>query len=228
MASTSMPNDAYQCKWCNRSFTRERTLSNHLCERKRRWMVSGEAPSRIAFQVWIDFMKHVSPQTKRQRTMEDFIRSPDYASFLKFALYLIDLRPIESDSFIKWLFKMNVRIGDWCKAGTYAIYVQELSKRETVERAVERSLLTIKEWSSENCVDWTEFFARVPTVVAVNMIANGRLSPWILYSVKKAQQMLERMEPQQIDTVARSIDIEWWKKKIAKSQEETQWIAELL
>ena len=218
----------YQCKWCSKSFTRERTLSNHVCERKRRWMVAEEAPSRIAFQVWLGFMQHVSPHAKKTRSVEDFIRSPDYLSFVKFANYLIELKPADSENFISWLFKMNVKITDWSKNGTYAIYVQELCKKETVERAVERSLITIKEWSEEAGQSWNMFFESVPTATAATMIVNGRISPWLLYALPAAQRLLERMEPGQLDTVTRSIDIEWWKKKIAKNQQDLEWIATLI
>jgi hypothetical protein len=191
-------------------------------------MISDEPPSRIAFQVWLDFMRHVSPHTKKERTLEDFIRSPDYTSFIKFANYLIDLKPVDSDKFIKWLFKMNVRIADWLKGGTYSLYIQESSKRETAERAVERTLLTIKEWAEQADMPWQDFFDRVPPVVAMNMIAMGRISPWVLYALPKAQSMLERMEPGQIDVIARSIDTEWWIRKIKHSQEEVNWISTLL
>jgi len=223
-----MSDTGYQCRWCNRSFTRERTLASHMCEKKRRWMESEEPPSRIAFQVWLDFMKHVSPHAKKPRTLEDFIRSPDYLSFVKFANYLIELKPVNSDRFIQWLFKMNVRIADWQKPGTYALYIQESSKRETAERAAERTLLTIKEWSERSNTPWEEFFSKIAPVALMNMIVMGRISPWILYSSTKAQHLLERMEPGQLDTIARSIDTEWWIKKIKRHPEEVHWINSLL
>ena len=93
----------YQCKYCMKKFARERTLSSHMCEKKRRWMSIDEPSSRIAFQVWYDFMKYVAPQTKKERSTDDFIRSPDYIGFVKFANYIIELRPNETNKFIKWL-----------------------------------------------------------------------------------------------------------------------------
>lgn len=223
-----MTDTIYQCRWCSKSFTRERTLSSHMCEKKRRWMISDEPASRIAFQVWLDFMRHVSPHTKKAKAIEDFIRSPDYVGFVRFANYLIELKPVDSDQFIRWLFKMNVRLQDWQKAGTYSLYIQESSKRETAERAVERTLLSIKAWSEENEIPWQEFFDRVPAVTAMNMIAMGRISPWVLYSSSQAQAMLERMEPGQLEVVARSIDTEWWIKTTKKHQEQMRWINDLL
>lgn len=195
-----------------------------MCERKRRWMSKDDSASRIAFNVWTDFMKYVSPNTKKAKVFDDFIRSPDYIGFVKFANYLIELRPLESDKFIQWLFKMGVRMSDWQKPGIYQLYVQEESKKETADRALERALLLMKEWSETTGENWQEFFNKIAPASAMNMVVMGRLSPWIIYSTDCAQQLLDRMEPGQIDTVAKHVDTIWWIKKLKNNPKEVQWI----
>lgn len=214
----------YQCKFCGKGFTRERTLSSHMCEKKRRWMGKDEPATRIGFSVWVDFMKYVSPNTKKVKTVEDFIKSPDYIGFVKFANYLIELRPLESDKFIHWLFKMGVRLSDWQKPGTYQLYVQEAAKKETAERALERTILAMREWGEATGEDWRQFFNRIAPASAMNMVVMGRLSPWIIYSTEAAQNLLDRMEPGQIDTVAKHVDTEWWIKKLKRNPDEVVWI----
>jgi hypothetical protein len=218
----------YTCKWCKKSFARERTLSSHMCEKKRRWAESDSRESQLAFNVWNDFRKHVSPNIKKDKSIEDFIQSKDYVAFIKFARHLIDLRPIDPNAFIKWLFKMGIDMRDWSKAGTYYLYQSELNKKETVERAVERSVLFIEKWSTENGYAWRNFFKRVPVVSAMNFIVMGRISPWLLYALDSAQEMLGRMEPGQLEYIARSIDTEWWHEKINKNPDQVQWIRTIL
>jgi hypothetical protein len=214
----------YQCKFCSKSFTRERTLSSHMCEKKRRWMNKDDPAGRIGFSVWTDFMKYVSPNTKKVKTVDDFIRSPDYIGFVKFANYLIELRPFESDKFIHWLFKMGVRLGDWQKPGTYQLYVQDAAKKETADRALERTILSMREWGEATGNNWQEFFNKIAPASAMNMVVMGRLSPWIIYSTNAAQALLDRMEPGQIDTVAKHVDTGWWIKKLKNNPEEVNWI----
>lgn len=214
----------YQCKFCGKAFTRERTLSSHMCEKKRRWMCKDDADSRMAFTIWTDFMKFVSPNTKKVKTVEDFIRSPDYIGFLKFANYLIELKPVEGDKFVQWLFKMGVRLSDWQRPGTYQLYVRESAKKETAERALERAILIMREWGEATGNDWQKFFNKVAPATAMNMINMGRISPWIIYSTDAAQTLLDRMEPGQIDAVAKHVDTEWWIKKLKANQQEVQWI----
>jgi hypothetical protein len=187
-------------------------------------MCKDDADSRMAFMVWTDFMKFVSPNTKKVKTIDDFIRSPDYTSFVKFANYLIDLKPVECDKFIQWLFKMGVRLSDWQRPGTYQLYIQENSKKETPERALERTILIMREWSENTGESWTNFFRKIAPPTAMNLVVLGRLSPWIIYSVDAAQQMLDRLEPGQIETIAKHVDTEWWIKKIQKNQQEREWI----
>ena len=214
----------YQCRFCNKSFTRERTLSSHMCEKKRRWMNKDDPASRIGFNVWTDFMKYVSPNTKKEKTSDDFIRSADYLGFVKFANYLIELRPFESDKFIYWLFKMGVRLGDWQKPGTYQLYVQEAAKKETADRALERTILAMAEWGDSTGIRWQEFFNKVAPATAMNMIILGRISPWIIFSTDAAQRLLDRMEPGQLDKIAEHMDIKWWKNKLKNQTVEVQWI----
>jgi len=187
-------------------------------------MTKDDSSSRIAFSVWTSFMKYVSPNSKKEKTVDDFIRSPDYTSFVKFANYLIDLRPVDSDKFIQWLFKMGVRLSDWQRPGTYQLYIQESSKLETPERALERTILIMKEWSENTGENWTNFFRKIAPSTAMNLVVLGRLSPWIIYSVDAAQQMLDRLEPGQIEAIAKHMDTEWWIKKIQKNQQERDWI----
>jgi hypothetical protein len=195
-----------------------------MCEKKRRWMNKDDPASRIGFNVWTDFMKYVSPNTKKEKTSDDFIRSADYLGFVKFANYLIELRPFESDKFIYWLFKMGVRLGDWQKPGTYQLYVQEAAKKETADRALERTILAMAEWGDSTGNKWQEFFNKAAPATAMNMIVLGRISPWIILSTDAAQSLLDRMEPGQLDKIAEHMDIKWWKNKLKNQTIEVQWI----
>jgi len=214
----------YKCKFCNLSFARERTLSSHMCEKKRRWMSKDETESRIAFNVWIDFLKYVSPNTKKTKSFEDFICSQDYLAFVKFANYLIALKPYEGDKFIGWLFKMGIRLSDWQRPGTYQLYIQEASKKESASRALERTILVMREWGESTGNDWRKFFEKISPVTGMNMITIGKISPWIIYSTDVAQTLLDRMEPGQVSIVAKHVDTEWWKKKLKKETIEVNWI----
>ena len=214
----------HTCRFCGKAFTRERTLSSHMCEKKRRWMSKDDPESRIAFNVWVNFMKYVSPNTKKEKTIDDFIRSADYIGFVKFANYLIELKPVESDKFIAWLFKMGVKLSDWTKPGTYQLYVQEESKKETAERALERTVLVMNDWGVKTGNNWQDFFKKIAPATAMNMITTGRISPWIIYSTAEAQQLLDRMEPGQIDTITKYVDTAWWIKKVKNNQQTAQWV----
>lgn len=218
----------FQCRFCNKAFVRERTLSSHVCEKKRRSMNKDDPASRIGFNVWVNFMKYVSPMTKKEKTYDDFIKSVDYIGFIKFANYLIELKPVECEKFTAWLFKMGVRLSDWQKPGTYQLYIQEDAKKETAERALERTIIVMSEWGETTNNSWQEFFVRVAPATAMNMIVMGRISPWVIFSTDAAQILLDRMEPGQLNKVAEHIDTSWWKNKLKNQQIEVQWMNTML
>jgi hypothetical protein len=187
-------------------------------------MSKDEIADRIAFSVWTNFLKYVSPNAKKVKTVDDFIKSPDYIGFIKFANYIIVLKPMESEKFIHWLFKMGVRMSDWQKPGTYQLFIQESSKLETAERALEKTIISMREWSEVAGEDWQDFFKKVPSATAMNMVVMGKISPWIIYSSDAVQLLLDRMEPGQIETVTKHVDTEWWKKKLKENPQEATWI----
>lgn len=212
------------CKFCKKTFSRERTLAVHVCEIRRRWENKDDAPNRIAFNVWHKFIKYVSTNLKAEKTVDDFIRCRDYLGFVKFANYLIELKPNESENFIDWIFKSGLRISEWQHPSTYRLYIQEFLKKETPERALERTILTIREWEEQTGKDCRDFFNLVAPAAAMNMLAAGVISPWILYSSESAQKMLDRMEPVQLENITKHLDTTWWKKNIMNNKEEAKWI----
>ena len=76
----------YSCEFCNAKFARERTILSHICETKSRWLNKDQQSNRIAFQVFtIFYAKHTS--SKHPKTYLEFIKSPYYMAFIKFANY---------------------------------------------------------------------------------------------------------------------------------------------
>ena len=72
-----------KCKWCNKSFQSERTLSVHMCPRKRRWADKEMTHVRLGFRVFQMFYD-LNTSSVKAKTMEEFIKSQYYEGFTKF------------------------------------------------------------------------------------------------------------------------------------------------
>jgi hypothetical protein len=61
----------YVCKYCNKGFTKETTLVNHLCEKKRRYQQEKEKGVQWGFMSYLEFYKMT--QSSKEKTYDDFV-----------------------------------------------------------------------------------------------------------------------------------------------------------
>ena len=109
--------DDLTCKWCDKSFRTERTLSAHMCPRKRRWADRDMTHVRLAYRTFQMFYEMNTNSTK-PKTMEDFIRSQYYEGFTKFGRSCIRNEYMDPEKFAEWL----IRNGKNCRTGTKTNY----------------------------------------------------------------------------------------------------------
>jgi len=212
-----------KCGYCEREFVREQTLAVHMCEQKRRHMVKGDRHVQLGFRAYQNFYSN-NTNTKNDKTYDEFADSKYYKAFVKFGKYILDINAINPEAFIDFVLRMGVRIDDWSKDSVYNEYICDLMKRESVDRAVERSIILMQEWSAECNEEWTNFFNKVSTNMSVHMIKSGRISPWILYSCSGAQKLLDRMSEEQIQMIADYIEPSYWQKKISTNEKDSAWV----
>lgn len=214
----------FACKYCNKTFVRESSLFSHACERKRRMMAEHDKANRLGFNIWLKFYKFCSPQLKKVKSYEDFIDSNYYTGFIKFARHVIDLNPHSVDDFADFVIKNSIKIDDWCKIWVYESWIREVNKKESVDRALERSVLLMRTWSEETNEPWTDFFVLVNTNRAVHWIKTGRISPWVIYATQAGQVLINRFSEEQISLIVEYIEPKFWQFKVARQKEDAQWV----
>jgi len=213
----------YKCKFCKKEFVRETTLVSHLCEQKRRIAAKDDKQNRIAYLSWLTFRKTTIANTKKDKPYEDFATSRYYTDFMKLSKYMIELK-LDCDDFIKFLLKHSVKMSDWTKNFVYEEYVREKLKKETVERAVERSILHMKEWAEKTGGSWEEYFAKVPPAQAVHDFKTGRLSPWCTFATDQGSRLIDRLEPGQITDLIEFLDAKPWRARVKRQAADAAWV----
>ena len=213
----------FKCKFCKKGFSSEKTLSAHLCKKKKRYADRNTAGSMLGFRVFQRFYE-LTTTSKKPKTVEDFIDSRYYLDFVKFARYLIDLHPISADKFIDFVIINSVKLNDWQKQHVYDAYLVELMKKESADKALERTVLTMQEWCKENNAEFKEFFNVISPSEAVWLIKSGRISPWILYIAESADILWSKMNSEQGKIISNVVDPEFWQEKIQNSIEDVKFI----
>jgi hypothetical protein len=207
------------CEFCNSSFVTERSLISHSCEKKRRWFCKEEKYPMMGFRAYQRFYE-LAMRAKTPKSQEDFINSKHYSGFVRFGKYLVDIHAIEPLGFVDFLIKTNIKLDDWTKPRPYEIWIRELGKKESYEKAIERSLHTMEGWAENtgNCI--TDFFRMVSPQLATGLIKIGKISPWLLFI--SGEPLLVRMSKEQIEIIQELIDPHFWSVKFKENAEEVK------
>jgi hypothetical protein len=190
----------------------EKTLYAHMCENKRRAMQKDEKRVQAGFLVFNRFFR-LTQGAKKDKTYEDFTKSPYYNAFVKFGSFINNVNPLYPDKFIDYVIKSGVKIDHWCRDELYETYLYETIKVEPVESAVQRSLQTMMEWGDHSQAQFNHYFNYVNFNRAVHDIKDGKISPWLMLNCKSGKDMLQNFNDEQLSMIAPAFDLPYWLKK---------------
>lgn len=183
-----------------------------MCENKRRAMQKDEKRVQAGFLVFNRFFR-LTQGAKKDKTYEDFTKSPYYNAFVKFGSFINNVSPLYPDKFIDYVIKSGVKIDHWCRDELYETYLYETIKIEPVESAVQRSLQTMMEWGDVSQAQFNHYFNYVNFNRAVHDIKDGKISPWLMLNCKSGKDMLQNFNDDQLSMIAPAFDLPYWLKK---------------
>lgn len=217
----------YTCEYCKKGFKREGTLAVHMCERKRRALGKSEKHVVAGFNAY-NYWYKLAMGSKKDKTYDEFAKSQYYSAFVKFGRYILDIRAVNPENYIRYLTTNKVKLDWWCKDSTYNKYLAEQSKTETPERAVERFVLLAQDWSQNTGNHWSDYFVVAPHHVIVQHIELGKISPWIIYSSDKAQHFIDNCPSDLLQKIAQTLDPAFWARKTKLFPDEVTWIRSII
>ena len=215
------------CKFCSKGFGSERTLSVHMCVKKKRWAERDTIGSRIGFRVFQRFYE-LTTQSKKPKTQEDFIESKFYADFVKFGRHLVRLNPINADAFIDFVIKNGVKLSQWGEDFVYDTFLEDFMKTESAEAALERTILEMQDWATENKKEYFNFFREVNANEATFLIRAGRISPWVLYLAPSADELFTRLSYEQGKIINTVIDPARWQARFMLKKDDVKFVTTIL
>ncbi len=72
------------------------------------------------------------------------------------------------------------------------------------------------------------YFTMINTNIAVVHICSGKISPWVLYASKGAQELLNRMNDEQIRIISEYVDPHFWSIRIKRKVEDFVWVESVM
>ena len=194
----------YKCNYCDKEFTKEKTLSVHVCEQKRRHMSKTEKHVQLGLLAYNRFYE-ISQKNSAKKTFDDFASSPYYNAFVKFGSFLSNTAPIFPERFIDFVIKSGVKLDHWCRDELYDTYVSELIKIEPADGAIQRTIQTMMDWADDKEASWNHYFSYANLNRITHDIKEGKISPWVLLNCKAGKEMLQKMNDEQLEIVSQSL-----------------------
>jgi len=215
------------CKFCERTFKSEQTLAKHMCTKKQRMADKDTIGAQLGYRVFQRFYE-LSTTGKKPKSFMDFIESQYYIAFVKFGRHLVALNPIDSNDFVDYVIKNAIKLSDWQKDKVYSDYLRIHMEKEPVDRAVERSIIEMGEWSKNSNMPLSDFFTHINTIEAVFLIKSGRISPWVLYLSDSSSKLLADFTEEQLALVKEVIDPRAWQHTFISNPNDVTFVKHIL
>lgn len=187
-----------------------------MCEQKRRNLQKDEKRVQIGYYTFNRFFRLTQNQ-KKDKTYDEFCKSPYYNAFVKFGSFVNNVLPIYPEKFIDYVIKSGIRLDQWCKDQIYDLYLFEMLKEEPVESALQRSIQTMMEWGDHSQAEYTHYFRYVNLNRAVHDIRNGKISPWLILNCSTGKELLNKFNNDHLDLIAPAFDLPWWIRKFKQT-----------
>lgn len=218
---------AHTCKYCDRSFSRETTLSVHVCEQKKRFQESTERGVQLGLHGYLKFYEYTQGSAKL-KSWTDFATSPYYRAFVKWGRYCVDVRVIQPERFLEWLLKNNKKIDNWCSDRLYTEYLVTHVQKETVNDALARAIEYSLDWSEKTGSPSHDCLRYGSVNATCHAITTGRISAWVIYNSESGQKFLAELNAEQVSMIWPYIDSDVWQKKFADYPGDQEYAKEIL
>lgn len=207
------------CKWCEKTFMSERTLSAHMCIKKRRMADKDLTHTRLGYRVFQMFYE-LNTSASKPKSQEDFVKSQYYDGFVKFGRSCVTNEYLNPELFAEWLIKNGKKLADWTKDSLYDEWLLTYVKKEPGMKALERTIMYLSKWAEEHNCDWQDYFKAVSPARAVHDIRSAKISPWVIYLCQTGDDLLIRFNDEQVKMIEHIIDATFWMKQFASNKEE--------
>lgn len=222
----------YTCKFCDREFKREETVTTHKCTKRDRYDDKESRPMREAFRLYMQFMEiNRFPFKKGVEPFMAFIKSKYFSDFYDFATYYLNnLDILEIDKFTEHLMQSNKPIMEWSTYKAKDEWILNTIREEDPSDAVARSIAALDEWGSNLNVEWNTFFENVSSARAIAWIESGKISPWLIWLSPKdsTNKFFGHLSNSEIEYILKYIDPSYFEIKIIRHKKECDAIKEML
>jgi hypothetical protein len=198
-----------------------------MCEQKRRWIDKDRPSNRIGYAAWKQYYERCHPN-KKNLGYAEFIGSAYYTAFIKYGIYCVDVKVVDALAYCYYLVKNKVSIDNWASDRNYTKFLVEYLKTENPIDAVKRSVESMLDIAADQRIELHDVFRFANPNKICNMIAGGRISPWVLYNSSTGKDFLGKLNADQLNLIFEYIDPERWNIRFKRDQEDLRTVLDII
>jgi len=183
-------------------------------------------PKQLGFYAFNQFYK-LSAGARKDKTYKEFCKSSYYNAFVKFGSFINNVKPLYPEKYIDYVVTSGVKLDHWCREDMYEKYAINLIRKEGVETALERSVMTMMEWAEENNSVWNHYFNYVSLNRAVWHIKDGKISPWLVLNCNSGKEMLGKFNDEQLGMIYSITDPKHWAVRFQRQPSDVALVKEV-
>lgn len=218
---------SYQCRFCQKNFRRESSLTSHVCEQKRRFQSRNELGVQLAMQAYLKFYQYTQP-SGRNRDWDDFSTSPYYRAFVKFGNYCHKTPVIAPMQYLDWLLKKNKKIDHWDRDSVYSEFLIPHLMTEAIEDALSRTFRWSQSWGEQNQAQDRDCLRYGNVNTICHAVMSGKISAWAIYNCASGRQFLNKLSSEQLAMIYDYINPEIWQRKFVTNSADTLYCQNIL
>lgn len=207
--------DLYECKYCSRTFKREKAFMEHRCKLMDRYL---EIETPIGQAAWQFYEKWLKAQRKMAPKIKTFLSSKYYKSFIKFAEFVRQVGLADTNRFIKMMVEKNILPLFWTADEAYVSYLEYIDRKVTPLQQVAISIKTLIKHADDLEIPVEDVITELPTSDLMQLIRERKLTPWLLLKSTKFNHRMRKAQPHHRELISNLIRYEFWSYKLKKEE----------
>lgn len=225
--------NGFQCDHCGKLYKQETYFLKHRCDKMERAEILRSTTGLIAYDY---YRKWLSTKRKANVNIDTFGNSKFFKQFVKFAKWVKRTKLHDVEGYLRFMNMKDFPPHMWVSHEVYQQYLEFIDKKWGAEDHAKNTLNFLIKFGgriADDLDDKPENLARFAleemTIQEISaFIPNRKLSPWILLNSKVFRRKYMNASPDSKAAIGRSMDIEYWKIKMANNKEDTEFIREVV
>lgn len=206
-----VPEAVWTCKHCKRKFVNERAFMKHECTQMQRAKEIQTAIGQSAYglyKIWLEKQRRGAP------SIETFLTSTYYSSFIKFATWLRETGVPDSIKYVELMIQAKISPSLWRRNEAYQLYLEYFDKRTDPISQATTTLETLLALAEGLECHPGEVFSKFQVGDILELIQQRRLSPWLLFCSKSFKVWYQGLHDADRSALMKSIGIDYWANRM--------------